>query len=68
MAYATHSRVEWYIQHRLEHHRERRERLKSHLDDVDATEEVDFDMWREFLEVTGRVRELEHLLSSADTW
>jgi hypothetical protein len=68
MVYDKHSRMEWYIQHRLEHFRERRERLKSHLNDVDAAEEVDFDVWREFLELTGRIRELEHLLSSMDTW
>ena len=67
MTYTLHSSMHWYINNRLEHFRKRQEFLKSQLEDIELFHEPDFEMWREFLEITGRIRELEHLLSCSDT-
>lgn len=61
------SRMVWYIEHRLEFLRNRRDTLKLTLEGS-STDNVDFEALRELLDVVGRIRELENLLSHAETW
>jgi hypothetical protein len=61
------SRMVWYIEHRLEFLENRRESLRAALDEV-AANELDPEALREFLEVTGRIRELDNLLAHAELW
>jgi hypothetical protein len=61
------SRMVWYIEHRLEFLRKLRDTLKLTLEGSTA-DNADFEALREFLDVVGRIRELENLLSHAETW
>ena len=61
------SQMLWYLEHRLEFLRKRREKLRELLQGNSSTP-IDYEHLREFMEVSGGIRELEELLSRSESW
>ena len=66
MKYAS---FRWYTEHRLEYLRNRLAELRPILDVDPATaEDFPFALLEEFLEIKGRIKEIESILEHAKSW
>jgi hypothetical protein len=55
------SRLIWYLEHRIEYLSNKRDALRKVLEQTDEGT-FDYDLLREFMEIKGRLKELQYLI------
>ena len=64
-----HSALIWYTEHRLEFLRHRMQELKAKLDvDETSSEDFPYELLLEFMEIKGRIKEIESIIEHSKRW
>lgn len=67
--YMKHSALAWYTEHRLEFLRNRMKELKAKLDIGEiSSEDFPYELLLEFMEIKGRIKELENIIEHSKLW
>ena len=67
--YMNHSALIWYTEHRLEFLRNRMKELKAKLDIGEiSSEDFPYELLLEFMEIKGRIKELENIIEHSKLW
>jgi hypothetical protein len=64
-----HSALFWYTEHWLEFLRNRMQELKTKLDiDEISSEDFPYELLLEFMEIKGRIKEIESIIEHSKRW